>query len=83
MTAPLRLIAQDEEDLGVISAALQDAVADLGDGVLQGGGDDLQILRVLGQEPQGGAHSSSLMRRMSAPQADSFCSSRSKPRSRW
>ena len=31
MTAPLRLIAQDEEDLSVISAALQDAVAKIGD----------------------------------------------------
>ena len=31
MTAPLRLIAQDEEDLKVISAALQDAVAKIGD----------------------------------------------------
>ena len=31
MTGPLRLIAQDEEDLKVISAALQDAVARIGD----------------------------------------------------
>lgn len=29
--APLRLLAQDAEDLGVISAALQDAVAKIGD----------------------------------------------------
>jgi len=31
MTAPLRLIAQDEQDLAIISAALQDAVAKIGD----------------------------------------------------
>ena len=31
MTSPLRLIAQDEDDLRVISAALQDAVAKVGD----------------------------------------------------
>jgi hypothetical protein len=31
VTTPLRLIAQDEEDLKVISAALQDAVAKIGD----------------------------------------------------
>jgi hypothetical protein len=31
MTPPLRLIAQDEDDLRVISAALQDAVAKVGD----------------------------------------------------
>lgn len=31
MAEPLRLIAQDEEDLAVISAALQDAVAKIGD----------------------------------------------------
>ena len=31
MAEPLRLIAQDEEDLAVISAALQDAVAKVGD----------------------------------------------------
>ena len=31
MTAPLRLIAQDEDDLQIISAALQDAVAKIGD----------------------------------------------------
>lgn len=30
-TAPLRLLAQDAEDLSVISAALQDAVAKIGD----------------------------------------------------
>lgn len=30
-TAPLRLLAQDEDDLAVISAALQDAVAKIGD----------------------------------------------------
>jgi len=30
-TAPLRLLAQDEDDLAVISAALQDAVAKVGD----------------------------------------------------
>ena len=36
MTAPLRLIAQDEEDLSVISAALQDAVAKVGDIVFEG-----------------------------------------------
>jgi DNA-binding protein YbaB len=30
-TAPLRLLAQDAEDLGVISAAMQDAVAKVGD----------------------------------------------------
>jgi hypothetical protein len=30
-TAPLRLLAQDEEDLSVISASLQDAVAKVGD----------------------------------------------------
>lgn len=30
-TAPLRLLAQDQDDLGVISAALQDAVAKVGD----------------------------------------------------
>lgn len=30
-TAPLRLIAEDDEDLKVISAALQDAVAKIGD----------------------------------------------------
>jgi hypothetical protein len=29
--APLRLLAQDAEDLSVISAALQDAVAKIGD----------------------------------------------------
>ena len=28
---PLQLLAQDEEDLGVLSAALQDAVAKIGD----------------------------------------------------
>ena len=37
MTAPLRLIAQDEEDLSVISAALQDAVAKVGDILFEGG----------------------------------------------
>ena len=37
MTAPLRLIAQDEEDLSVISAALQDAVAKVGDISFEGG----------------------------------------------
>jgi len=31
MTAPLRLIAEDDEDLKVISAALQDAVTKIGD----------------------------------------------------
>lgn len=31
MTAPLKLLAQDDEDLLVISAALQDAVAKIGD----------------------------------------------------
>lgn len=31
MTAPLRLMAEDAEDLAVISAALQDAVAKIGD----------------------------------------------------
>ena len=36
MTAPLRLIAQDEEDLGVISAALQDAIAKIGDITFEG-----------------------------------------------
>jgi hypothetical protein len=30
-TAPLQLLAQDQDDLGVISAALQDAVAKVGD----------------------------------------------------
>ena len=37
MTTPLRLIAQDEEDLSVISAALQDAVAKVGDISFEGG----------------------------------------------
>ena len=36
MTAPLRLIARDEEDLNVVSAALQDAVARIGDIVFEG-----------------------------------------------
>ena len=31
LTAPLRLLAQDQDDLAVISAALQDAVAKVGD----------------------------------------------------
>jgi hypothetical protein len=30
-SAPLRLLAQDADDLAVISAALQDAVAKIGD----------------------------------------------------
>lgn len=37
MAEPLRLIAQDEEDLGVISAALQDAVAKVGDITFENG----------------------------------------------
>jgi hypothetical protein len=35
MAQPLRLLAQDEEDLAVISAALQDAVAKVGDIVFE------------------------------------------------
>ena len=37
MTAALRLLAQDTEDLQIISAALQDAVAKVGDISFEGG----------------------------------------------
>jgi hypothetical protein len=43
MTAPLRLIAQDEEDLKVVSAALQDAVAKIGDITYERSGKSLTI----------------------------------------
>ena len=43
MTTPLRLIAQDEEDLKVISAALQDAVAKIGDIAFEPAGKQLTI----------------------------------------
>lgn len=43
MTAALRLIAQDEEDLKVISAALQDAVAKIGDIAFEPAGHRLTI----------------------------------------
>jgi hypothetical protein len=36
MAPPLQLLAQDEEDLAVISAALQDAVAKVGDVAFEG-----------------------------------------------
>src|SRR5687767_5990657 len=42
-TAPLRLLAQDAEDLAVISAALQDAVAKIGDIVFETKGRRLTI----------------------------------------
>jgi hypothetical protein len=43
VTTPLRLIAQDEEDLKVISAALQDAVAKIGDIAFEPGSRQLTI----------------------------------------
>jgi len=43
VTTPLRLIAQDEEDLKVISAALQDAVAKIGDIAFEPAGKQLTI----------------------------------------
>jgi len=56
-----------------------DHVADAHDGILQMSGDDLQILVVLGEELQS---THSLNRSISAPQALSFSSIRSNPRSR-
>ena len=41
--APLRLLAQDAEDLGVISAALQDAVAKIGDIAFEANGRRLTV----------------------------------------
>ena len=41
--APLQLLAQDEEDLAVLSAALQDAVAKVGDIVFEAGARRLTI----------------------------------------
>ena len=41
--APLRLLAQDAEDLGVISAALQDAVAKIGDIAFEAKGRRLTV----------------------------------------
>ena len=62
----------------------------LGHRILQGRGDNLQVLGVFGQQAQGfGAHQSSSdppgpeTRTICAPHAPSFSSSRSNPRSRW
>jgi hypothetical protein len=56
MTAPLRLIAQDEEDLKVISAALQDAVAKIGDIAFEPANGQLTIAfnRFCWEEGKGG-----------------------------
>ena len=73
--------------------ALEHHVADLGNGVLQGGGDDGEIVRIGGEQAQGFgggcrfAHQipstgSAVTRRTSAPHARSFSSNPSKPRSR-
>jgi hypothetical protein len=43
MTSPLRLIAQDEQDLAIISAALQDAVAKIGDITFEAASKQLTI----------------------------------------
>ena len=44
MSHPLRLLAEDEEDLKVVSAALQDAVAKVGDIHYEAGGRRLTLV---------------------------------------
>ena len=45
---PLRLLAQDADDLGVLSAALQDAIAKIG--------DIRRLGQALGEPPQPQGH---------------------------
>src|SRR3972149_9951596 len=60
-------------------------IAHSNEGVLQMRGDDLQISFILRKEPQHVRFRIQLCRtrRISAPQRDSFSSSRSRPRLRW
>ena len=55
MTGPLRLMAQDEEDLKVLSATLQDALARIGDIHFEAGAGRLTITfnRFRWEEPRG------------------------------
>ena len=81
---PLRLLAEEAEDLEIISAAVQDAVVKAENLNYEARirRFSLEINRYRWEE--GVTNSSSPDRRsIFAPQAVSFSSSRSKPRSRW
>ncbi len=51
--------------------------------VLQGGGDDREVVGILGLETQVAHRLQAFSRQISAPRAPSLASMRSKPRSRW